>query len=95
MISYNNDLKQFYYFCIKTFHGEISLKNRDNISIDINLLDLQILKSFVADLFDKQKVDIKSKRMYVNRSISRKISIRNGPSNDSREQTCGNSTKRL
>jgi integrase/recombinase XerC len=75
VISYKNDLKQFYCFCIQTFYGEIKSESRDNLAVDVSLIDLQILKSFVADLFEKQKIDLKSRRMYVNRSISRKISV--------------------
>jgi integrase/recombinase XerC len=75
VISYKNDLKQFYTFCILTFYGEKD-QDKENIQvIDINLLDLSVLKSFVADLFEKHKIDLKSSRKYVNRSISRKISV--------------------
>jgi len=75
VISYKNDLKQFHSFCIKTFYGEKNLEIENNPAIDINLLDLPILKSFVADLFEKQKINVKSTRKYVNRTISRKISV--------------------
>ncbi|MBS1493844.1 MAG: tyrosine recombinase XerC [Bacteroidetes bacterium] len=55
--SYENDLKQFENFLTLTFG-----KNE----FDLNDIELPILKSFVADLFDED---------YSNRSISRKISL--------------------
>jgi tyrosine recombinase XerC len=55
--SYENDLKQFETFLSLTFG-----KNE----FDLNDIELSILKSFVADLFDED---------YSTRSISRKISL--------------------
>lgn len=56
IISYENDLKQFDEFLAKTFSNEFSLDD----------IELSLLKSFVADLFDED---------YSKRSISRKISL--------------------
>lgn len=55
--SYENDLKQFENFLTLTF-------GKDDFSL--NDIELSLLKSFVADLFDED---------YSNRSISRKISL--------------------
>lgn len=55
--SYENDLKQFENFLTLTFGKD---------DFDLNDLELTILKSFVAGLFDED---------YSNRSISRKISL--------------------
>jgi len=55
--SYENDLKQFENFLTLTFGKD---------DFDLNDLELTILKSFVAGLFDE---------VYSNRSISRKISL--------------------
>lgn len=55
--SYENDLKQFENFLTLTFGKD---------DFDLNDLELTILKSFVAGLFDEE---------YSNRSISRKISL--------------------
>ncbi len=57
ILSYENDLKQFEEFLILTFGNE---------GIDLNEIELSLLKSFVAELFDKN---------YSKRSISRKISL--------------------
>jgi len=77
IISYKIDLKQFTDFLIKSFHGEndFSEKELNNLKIDISDIDLLMLKSFIADLFEKQKLDIKRARKFSNRSISRKISV--------------------
>ena len=57
ILSYENDLKQFEEFLILTF---------GNNKIDLEEIELSLLKSFVAELFDKD---------YSKRSISRKISL--------------------
>jgi integrase/recombinase XerC len=77
IISYGIDLKQFTDFLIKTFHGEHDYSEEElkDLKIDVNSVDLLLLKSFVSDLFEKQKLDIKKARMFSNRSISRKISV--------------------
>jgi integrase/recombinase XerC len=73
IISYRNDLKQFTVFLIKTEYGEYDEK--DNKGVDLEKVDLSLLKSYVADLFEQQKLDIKKARKFTNRSISRKISV--------------------
>lgn len=77
IISYETDLNQFYNFLVLSFYGEKYLSDDKNHEVEIKLesIDLLILKSFVADLFEKQKLDIKASRKYSNRSISRKISV--------------------
>lgn len=72
VVSYKNDLEQFAEFLILTEYG--ARKSRDKAEINLDSIDLPILKSFVADLFEKQKLDIKKTRKFSNRSISRKIS---------------------
>lgn len=75
IISYQTDLKQFYDFLILTFHGEEELKDKNNLKIDIKSIDLLILKSYISDLFERKKLDIKNVRKFSNRSLSRKISV--------------------
>jgi integrase/recombinase XerC len=75
VISYKNDLNQFYSFCILTFHGENKVKSKEDFNIDTDQIDSSILKSFIADLFEMKKIDIKNSHKYLNRSISRKISV--------------------
>ncbi|MCX6158347.1 MAG: site-specific tyrosine recombinase/integron integrase [Ignavibacteriota bacterium] len=77
IISYRIDLKQFTDFLILTFHGEhdYTAEELNVLKIDVKSVDLFLLKSFIADLFEKQKLDIKKARMFSNRSISRKISV--------------------
>lgn len=77
VISYEIDLKQFFDFIILTFKGEKELSDDEklNLSFDINDIDIQLIKSFVSDLFEKKKLDIKSVRKFSNRSVSRKISV--------------------
>jgi len=75
IISYKTDLKQFYNFLVLTFHGEDKLRDDVNLRIDINSIDLLILKSFISDLFERKKLDIKNARKFSNRSLSRKISV--------------------
>lgn len=77
VISYEIDLKQFLDFIILTFKGEKELSDDEklNLSFDINDIDIQLIKSFVSDLFEKKKLDIKSVRKFSNRSVSRKISV--------------------
>ncbi|MCE1164184.1 MAG: tyrosine recombinase XerC [Bacteroidetes bacterium] len=70
--SYRNDLEQFAEFLIMTEYGK--KVSPEKAEIDISSVDLPLLKSFVADLFEKQKLDIKKARKFSNRSISRKIS---------------------
>ncbi len=71
-MSYRNDLEQFAEFLIMTEYGKKVAPEK--AEIDISSVDLPLLKSFVADLFEKQKLDIKKARKFSNRSISRKIS---------------------
>lgn len=68
IISYKTDLNQFIDFLEHTFADR---KSKDIFLSDLNL---EYLKSFIADLFEKKKLDIKSRRKYSNKSISRKIS---------------------
>lgn len=77
IISYRIDLKQFTDFLILTFHGEHDFSDEElnALEIDVSAIDLLLLKSYVADLFEKQKLDIKKARKFSNRSISRKISV--------------------
>ncbi|MFZ4589769.1 MAG: site-specific tyrosine recombinase/integron integrase [Ignavibacteria bacterium] len=77
IISYRIDLKQFTDFLILTFHGEHDFSDEElnALEIDVSSIDLLLLKSYVADLFEKQKLDIKKARKFSNRSISRKISV--------------------
>ena len=77
IISYRIDLYQFTDFLVKTFHGERDFTDSELKELKFNLdsVDLLILKSFVADLFEMQKLDIKKARKFSNRSISRKISV--------------------
>lgn len=72
--SYKTDLLQFTDFMLLTEFGD-SNREIEESYIDINTIDLLLLKSFVSDLFEKQKLDIKSKRKFSNRTISRKISV--------------------
>lgn len=72
VVSYRNDLDQFAEFLIMTEYGKKTAPEK--AVIDISSVDLSLLKSFVADLFEKQKLDIKKTRKFSNRSISRKIS---------------------
>ncbi len=72
VVSYRNDLEQFAEFLIMTEYGKKVAPEK--AEIDISSVDLPLLKSFVADLFEKQKLDIKKARKFSNRSISRKIS---------------------
>lgn len=77
IISYRIDLKQFTDFLIKSFYGEKDFTEEElnKLRIDVTNVDLLLLKSFVADLFEKQKLDIKKVRKFSNRSITRKISV--------------------
>ena len=77
IISYGIDLKQFTDFLVKTFHGESDYSDDElkELELDVSSVDLILLKSFAADLFEKQKLDIKKARKFSNRSISRKISV--------------------
>lgn len=77
IISYETDLRQFYDFLVLTFHGEYDFSDNEKAELEINIesIDLLILKSFIADLFEKQKLEIKKTRRFSNRSISRKISV--------------------
>lgn len=77
IISYRIDLYQFTDFLIKTFHGEKDFTDEElkRLKFDLGSIDLLILKSFVAELFEQQKLDIKKARKFSNRSISRKISV--------------------
>lgn len=77
IISYRIDLKQFTDFLILSYYGEKDFTEEElnELTVDITSVDLLMLKSYVADLFEKQKLDIKKARKYSNRSISRKISV--------------------
>lgn len=77
IVSYGIDLKQFADFLIlSTFADkDFTTEELNKLEIDVRSVDLLLLKSFVADLFEKQKLDIKKTRKFSNRSISRKISV--------------------
>jgi len=70
IVSYRNDLNQFINFLINTFSNEV---NNDIPSVEN--IDITLLKSFVAGLFEEEKLSIKKSRKFTNRSISRKISV--------------------
>ncbi len=77
VISYETDLMQFYDFLVLSFHGEYDFTETEKEALEINIesVDLLMLKSFISDLFEKQKLDIKKARKFSNRSVSRKISV--------------------
>lgn len=77
IVSYGIDLKQFADFLILSTFGDkdFTTEELNKLEIDVRSVDLLLLKSFVADLFEKQKLDIKKTRKFSNRSISRKISV--------------------
>ncbi len=77
LVSYKTDLKQFYNFMILTYYGktEHSEVEKSKLNIDINIIDILLLKSFISELFEMQKLDIKKARKFSNRSVSRKISV--------------------
>lgn len=70
IVSYKNDLNQFVNFLIESYSNEgiEDIPSIDNI-------DVSMLKSFVAGLFEEEKLSIKKTRKFTNRSISRKISV--------------------
>ncbi len=77
VISYRNDLNQLEQFFCLSING---LKDNSNteFSIDLNHIDVNILKSFISELFDRSnKINKRPKnfrRDYSTKSISRKIS---------------------
>jgi len=77
LISYENDLKQLQKFLFVSLTGKDESKF-ESLAIDLNEIDINILKSFVSELFDKSnKLNKKPKnyrRDYSAKSISRKIS---------------------
>lgn len=77
IISYQTDLKQFYDFIILSYHGKADYSESEKLELffDINSIDILILKSFISELFEKQKFNIKKVPKFSNRSITRKISV--------------------
>jgi len=77
LLSYENDLKQFGLFISEsseTGASDAEGGKNNRVIIDESYLDTAMLKSFIAGLFEEQKLDIKKSRKFSNRSISRKIS---------------------
>jgi len=81
VISYKNDLEQFGKFLCSSFkdlktNGEINL---EELKINLNIVDLPLLKSFIGELYDKKSSlhgEKSSKNeKYSTRSVSRKISV--------------------
>ncbi len=68
VISYKTDLVQFAFF-LKEFY-----ETGDEVIIDLKQIDVFALKSFLAYLYEQQKIDIKKSPKYTNKSVSRKIS---------------------
>lgn len=77
IISYQTDLKQFYDFIILSYHNKADYSETEKLKlfIDVNSIDILILKSFITELFEKQKLNIKKVPKFSNRSITRKISV--------------------
>ena len=77
LLSYENDLNQLKKFLFVSITGK-SEEESGKFSIDLDELDVNILKSFISELFDKSnKLNKKPKnyrRDYSTKSISRKIS---------------------
>ena len=81
VISYKNDLEQFGKFLFYTFKDSKRKQEPDigTLNIDLEVIDLSLLKSFIAELYDKEGslVGAKSPKdeKYSSRSVSRKISV--------------------
>ena len=77
VISYKNDLSQLEQFFSLSINGQKDSSNTE-LSIDLNHIDVNILKSFISELFDRSnKINKRPKnfrRDYSTKSISRKIS---------------------
>ncbi len=77
IVSYKNDLNQLEKFFVLSINGQKDKLNSE-FSIDLNHIDVNILKSFVSELFDRSnKINKRPKnfrRDYSAKSISRKIS---------------------
>ncbi len=71
LISYNTDLKHFGEFLIEFYNKDGDLQN---ISIDLDDIDLFLIKNYLVYLYEKQKIEIKKTPKYNKKSISRKIS---------------------
>ena len=81
IISYKNDLEQFGKFLFYTLKDSKRKQEPDigNLDIDLEVIDLPLLKSFIAELYDKEGslTGAKSPKdeKYSSRSVSRKISV--------------------
>ena len=81
IISYKNDLEQFGKFLFYTLKDSKRKQEPDigNLDIDLEVIDLPLLKSFIAELYDKKGslTGAKSPKdeKYSSRSVSRKISV--------------------
>ncbi len=69
VISYENDLKQFSDYIIRSYEAKDSSSKA--LQTDLNKLDLIFLKSYIADLADP----FARSKQYTRKSISRKISV--------------------
>jgi len=81
VVSYKNDLEQFGKFLCSSFK-DINSDEETNLKafkIDLDNIDLPLLKSFIGELYDKKSTlhGIKSLKneKYSTRSVSRKISV--------------------
>lgn len=71
LISYNTDLKHFGEFLLEFYNKEHDLQN---LSIDLDDIDLFLIKNYLVYLYEKQKIEIKKTPKYSKKSISRKVS---------------------
>ncbi len=71
LISYSTDLKHFGEFLIEFYNKDGDLQN---LSIDLDDIDLFLIKNYLVYLYEKQKIEIKKTPKYNKKSISRKIS---------------------
>jgi integrase/recombinase XerC len=75
IISYKEDLEKFYDFLCNTFPENVT---NDGISKILYLepeeINLDIIRSFISELFDELKIDYKKTKKYTPSSISRKLS---------------------
>ncbi|MCX7833485.1 MAG: tyrosine recombinase [Ignavibacteria bacterium] len=71
IISYNTDLKHFGEFLIQFYNKEESI---DKLKIELEDIDLFLIKNYLVFLYEQQKIEIKKTPKYSKKSISRKIS---------------------
>lgn len=75
IISYKEDLGRFYDFLCDTFPENVV---NDGISkilyLDPDLIMLDLIRSFISELFDELKIDYRKTKKYNPASISRKLS---------------------